>query len=75
MGWGGGSVHPLHVTEAVEKELWNRDNRTKLRHADGQTRHLFVWVQWSAWRAPDQLMDHEDALPPAPDLPPQVDFA
>lgn len=76
VGWGGGRMDPLDITEAVEEELFKDDNLRKEGAQPGETRHLFVWLDGSRWSAFSQmfdLLDPQRPLPPAPLLPPQFD--
>lgn len=71
---GATEVNMNELTNAVERELLRPDNRRKLGAAPiGTERHLFVWAHSSRWDLVRVLLDPAYGLPPAAELPPEVD--
>lgn len=74
--YGSGSLDTSNLTIAVEAELDKVDNRRKLAAAPaGAKRHLFVWLDHSNWYVSSLMMLGGLPLPPAPQLPAEVDVA
>lgn len=72
-GWGSGAIDVSNLTEAVEAQLSDEGNRTKLKAApDGANRHLFVWLDDSHWYISSLLRDLRQR-PPDPWMPAEVD--
>lgn len=72
--YGAGSPDPVGVTNKVQEQLDKADNRRKLDAAPtGATRHLFVGIDHSDWYVSSQLLGDDLRLPPAPQIPAEVD--
>lgn len=61
------------VNRAVEAEAQKEDNRRKLREADADEAHLFVWIDSTKEQASVAMSD--DAPPAAPVLPTEITTA
>jgi hypothetical protein len=68
-----GNTTTALVNRAVEHEAQKEDNRRKLREADADEAHLFVWIDSTKEQASVAMSD--DCPPQAPALPAEVTTA